>query len=263
MKRSPRFLVFGSVVIVLVMVGVGTSAAVTSADGASSLESVSQAAGRVSGRADAKLVPSSSEFTNGSGLIDEYVDQERGDKYFVEHATGRVRYFSENSAHDRGAVDVGREQILTLANSIANRSYNVRRLDGMRCAVSLVDRGDDASYSVRYDEYIGVVRTFNYLHLELTTDGRLASSLQQDEPVTVSLEPKISADVAVRAVAERSGFLKWASESAELVAFRSPDGKQSLTWEVTIRTGRPAFGSTAWARVDAQTGAVMDYATTD
>jgi hypothetical protein len=214
----------------------------------------------VSGKQDVvleKAVPDS------SSRMDEYRDTVRRDKYWYDKSSGKIRYFADQAAYSkkRGRA-VSKDVVAARGQQYAGRVYNAQRLAAMAPHVELVDEGAERNYIVEYTEHIGNVRTFNYLRITYAEDGTLLNSSQQEAPVTVSLDPKITSSDAISVLADRTGLEKWAQDEAELIVYRTPDGQQELCWRVFLHTGTPAFGASFMGRVDAITGEIKDYAST-
>jgi hypothetical protein len=227
-------------------------------------ESVSAEAAALSGKGAPALHRPVTPSFEPDEPFEDFVDSQNGDEYWVEKETDRIRYYSNRAAYPAsGRKDIGVEAITAQADELLPRVCPEERRDRMVRYVERLVGGDEISYVVEFREYIGDVRTFNYVIITLAPDGEVANVSVQDYDVTVALRPSVSRDSAAKTLAQSAGFALMSTEDSELVVHRSVDGVQRLCWEVKLETGSESFGSKAWGLIDARTGVLVDHGVSD
>jgi len=124
----------------------------------------------------------------------------------------------------------------------------------MQRTIELRDYGERSLYLVRYDEWSGGVRTFNYLYLTFGEDGQLLDCSMQEQDVAVPLVPKLTESEAIALTAKRFELEAWSTTTTELRLIIDGDGAQRLCWSVELQTGDDAFGATFYCLLDAKDG---------
>lgn len=195
--------------------------------------------------------------------MQDFKDRISGCLFTVDRDSGQVRYFSNTPVYEtRSGPAIDQVDVERIAAEFAARIYDRTRLSGAEPTIEFVDHGDSYHYEIRFDERIGEVRTFNYLHLTYRQDGELLNCALQDLDVTASLDPVLSRQEALDAVTAQPHWEEWTSATVELVVVREAGGEQRLCWSVVLENAAGGFGGNGYScLVDAVSGAVSDAAT--
>jgi hypothetical protein len=187
-------------------------------------------------------------------------DRETRSYFEIEKRTGLVRYYSNTPAYEAArGPRVSQQQIEARARAFANRVYSPVRLASMDRTLESRNRGDHDAYTVKYDEWIGPVKTFNYLYLTYAEDGELLNCSMLDEDVEIPLDPELEQEEAVDVASNYFDIDVWSSEETDLIIVRTEDGTQRLCWSVSLMTGDESFGAGFECFVDAIDGRIVDW----
>lgn len=224
----------------------------------------SDEASRFHGGRPVKLaVPSRQRFSDQDPLED-LVDPETGDEFWVDKRRGKITYFSSPRAYEPTRTTPWTDaEIDVVADDLVRAVYDRARLSKMQKVVRRVRAGEESETVVEYSESISGVRTFNSVRVSLDDAGRVRYCNVVDEDVVVNLNPRISRQEALTIAVAESAFPRHSGESAVLQVIMLPTGEQRLVWDTDVRTGDSAFGCSFMAYVDAQSGQVLMSATAD
>jgi hypothetical protein len=133
------------------------------------------------------------------------------------------------------------------------------------------DDGLSLYYMFRWEEVVQGVRLPHRIIVYVDAyKGRVASLSRHLWPITVSLEPRITADQAIRTALERSRPRLQTGEAlatpkailqAEFVATLEapyPNDRQFLMWSIIVYTAGATPRPVLWVKVDALTGEVIE-----
>lgn len=197
-------------------------------------------------------------------VLQDWVDTETGDEFWVERRTGRVYYFTSPRNYAASSAQPATTATLrSNARTYAGKVYARRGLGHMREVETQLVGGEETENVFEYREYIDNMRTFNMVRVSLDEWGRVLDCTTIDEDVAVDLTPAVDSSEALATVVARSGFAKRSGEEIELSVVMLPNGEQHLVWDVVVRTGDTDFGAQYWAEVDAHTGELLRWASAD
>jgi hypothetical protein len=159
-----------------------------------------------------------------------------------------------------GTQEVTADQALGNARAFAERA-GISPDAWHQGQIKYLDHGSgDREYEVVWDKSIDGIRLPAAIDVDVDAEtGSIDWFSIRDDPVVVSLQPRISVDQAASVVAARMGYIHPVADTAELMVWYRPSypGRQALLWRFENMRDASAPGHTLpTASVDAMTGEI-------
>lgn len=178
----------------------------------------------------------------------------------VDEATGiLVRWFM---IHPRGRPPATESNRLTNDHALATAEAFLRRV-GLDLPNWTLDQDEYLSgasmYDIGWHRYFAGIQLPSFISVDVdATTGDVISYMLIDDPVVVSLQPRVSAGEAVATAIQRANLVDPLVKSVRLTVWYVPTypGPQALEWQVRLEPPNQVREQWVDVTIDAQTGAL-------